>query len=559
MKIFFGVIKNPKNSKILVATLLLGAAFLVGFLYECRVSYQMEKNRAMVETVNLSRVLQEHINGSFQSTDLVLRELQSDLNAHRQLGPIDKTKYNKIFLERRLRLPQVRSFKAVDKNGEYIVDDGGLQNYSNLTDRVYFQLLKHSKDDDLVISRPVISKTNHIWVVVLARKLIDSNGKFDGVIMGTIPLSYFKNQFEKLDLGHEGLIGLYDTNLVTHVRIPWDDKNIGRKLTMSSRVKNFLESSSEYMSMDSTSPLDGVDRLVTLRKLGNYDFIVGVGLSVNQFMASWLKRTIIYFIFISLSFGVFSIFIFKYLWSQEELETQRHQAIQASKLTSLGEMAGGVAHEINNPLTIISALATRTKKNLKDSSVSIEKSEENLDRIISTVDRIAKIIRGLRAFSRDSNGDSFSNKRVSDIVEMALELCQERFKDHGVQIRVEWDSTVEIECREVQIVQVLVNLLNNSLDAIGSLKEKWIKISVQELEKTVLIVVVDSGSGINENIAEKMMMPFFTTKEIGKGTGLGLSISKGIIEAHHGKFYYQLDNEGHTSFILELKKSLKNS
>ncbi len=559
MKIFIGVIKNPKNSKILIATLLLGCAFLAGFFYECQMSYTMEKNRATVETINLTRVLQEHVNGSFQSTDLVLRELKTILETGRHQGEINKNKYNKIFLERRLRLPEVRSFKAADKNGEYIVDDGGLQNYSNLSDRAYFHALKHANDDELVISQPVISRTNHIWVVVLARRLVDSKGNFDGVILGTIPLSYFKNQFEKLDLGEEGLIGLYDMNMVTHVRIPWEDKNVGRKMELSQRFKNFINSNHSYITLDSASPLDGITRLMTFRKLGDYDFIVGVGVSDQQFMASWKKRTIIYLTFIVLSFTVFGLFLFMYLWSQEELEVQRHQAIQASKLSSLGEMAGGVAHEINNPLTIISALATRTKKNLKDSTVSIEKSEENLDKIINTVDRIAKIIRGLRAFSRDSNGDAFSKKSVQELIDMALELCGERYKENGIQLRVEWDSKAEVECREVQIVQVLVNLLNNSLDAISSLKEKWIKISTKETDKLVFIYVSDSGKGISEEVSEKMMMPFFTTKEVGKGTGLGLSISKGIIEAHHGKFYYQQDEEGHTCFVLELKKSLKYS
>ena len=95
--------------------------------------------------------------------------------------------------------------------------------------------------------------------------------------------------------------------------------------------------------------------------------------------------------------------------------------------------------------------------------------------------------------------------------------------------------------------------LNNSLDALFILPEKWVKIRVESKKDLVIIHVIDSGLGIKEEIAEQMMIPFFTTKEIGKGTGLGLSISKGIVEAHNGKFYYQREN-GHTSFVIELKK-----
>ena len=92
----------------------------------------------------------------------------------------------------------------------------------------------------------------------------------------------------------------------------------------------------------------------------------------------------------------------------------------------------------------------------------------------------------------------------------------------------------------------------------SALPEKWIEISAEDLGAKVIIRVTDSGPGVSEQVVDQIMLPFFTTKEVGKGTGLGLSISKGIIESHEGKFYYEL-NEGHTSFVLELKKYLTNS
>lgn len=558
MSIFQSVFKKSKNYKIILATVLLFLIFLSGFIYESYISYKNEIHRAEVETINLTRVLQEHINGVLKSVDLVLYELQKvtekKLNA--------KTAYlddlNKFFLERRLSIPQLRSFKAVDKNGEYIVDDSGLVTTDNLSDREYFQILKKTNMDELIISKPVISKRNHIWVIVLAKRLIDEKGNFNGMVFGTIPLEYFKEQFEKLDLGEGGLLALYDYELTTHMRIPWVDSLMGKKVPMRPVMQEFFHSNDLFVVTKSVSKIDGIERLYTTRKLENYPFVVTVGLSTKQILASWVKRTTIYTVSILFLFTFFIIFLFIFLRSQDQLEEQRNQAIQASKLSSLGEMAGGIAHEINNPLTIISALSTRTKKNLADKSISLEKSFENLDKIVLTVDRIAKIIKGLRAFSRDSNGEAFRYKKVSEVIEMTLELCQERFKDNGIEIKQYINPDVEIHCREIQIVQVLVNLLNNSLDAINNLPEKWIEISAGDLGGTVMIRVTDSGHGINPNVVDQIMLPFFTTKEVGKGTGLGLSISKGIIEAHEGKFYYEL-NEGHTSFVLELKKYLTKS
>lgn len=558
MSIFQSVVSKSKNYKIILATITLFLIFLGGFIYESYMSYKGEIRRAEVETINLTRVLQEHINGAFKSVDLVLYELQKVTENKVGASLAEREKLNKFFLERRLSLPLLRSFKAVDKNGEYIVDDSGLVNSDNLSDREYFQMLKKTNIDELVISKPVISKRNKVWVIVVGRRLVDSKGQFNGMVFGTIPIEYFKGQFEKLDLGEGGVISLFDDNLVAHIRIPWLESNVGKQIPASASMKAFFASNDLYIVSRVQSSIDGIERLYTTRKLENYPFVVNVGLSTKQILLAWKKRTAIYAISILFLFTFFIVFLFFFLRSQDQLEEQRNQAIQASKLSSLGEMAGGIAHEINNPLTIISALATRTKKNLLDKKIPIEKSADNLDKIVLTVDRIAKIIKGLRAFSRDSNGEAFKYKKVSEIIEMTLELCQERFRDHGIEIRQYINPEVEIHCREIQIVQVLVNLLNNSLDAVSDLPLKWIEISAGDLGGMVMIRVTDSGAGISQDVVDQIMLPFFTTKEVGKGTGLGLSISKGIIEAHEGKFYYEL-NEGHTSFVLELKKYLTKS
>ena len=135
-----------------------------------------------------------------------------------------------------------------------------------------------------------------------------------------------------------------------------------------------------------------------------------------------------------------------------------------------------------------------------------------------------------------------------------LALCSERFKAHGVNLQVEdLREDISFAGRPVQISQVLLNLLNNAHDAIEALAEKWIKVSFKNLEDRIRICVIDSGSGIPENVREKMMQPFFTTKAIGKGTGLGLSVSKGIIDEHQGVL--TVDHTcPNTCFVIELSK-----
>ena len=233
-----------------------------------------------------------------------------------------------------------------------------------------------------------------------------------------------------------------------------------------------------------------------------------------------------------------------------------NQLVQTAKMSSLGIMASGIAHEVNNPLAIISGLATQVKIIALREPLDREMLTDKIDRIESTVVRIAKIVKGLRSFAREGANDNFREVTLGEIFEETLEFCRERFKGAGVGLIIEnINKDIRIECQGVQISQVLLNLLSNACDAITALEEKWIKIEVADMGETIQIIVTDSGQGIDEKTAVKIFEPFYTTKEVGKGTGLGLSISKGIVEAHHGRMFLKGDSE-HTSFIVELPKKL---
>jgi C4-dicarboxylate-specific signal transduction histidine kinase len=125
---------------------------------------------------------------------------------------------------------------------------------------------------------------------------------------------------------------------------------------------------------------------------------------------------------------------------------------------------------------------------------------------------------------------------------------------HGVVLEVGIISdSLEIECRDIEISQVLLNLLNNAYDAVTDKEDKWVRIDVKETESAAIITVTDSGPGIPENIRNKITQPFFTTKELGKGTGLGLSISLGIVGAHQGNLTLDT-HSSHTCFVVTLPK-----
>lgn len=234
-----------------------------------------------------------------------------------------------------------------------------------------------------------------------------------------------------------------------------------------------------------------------------------------------------------------------------ELKAAQEALLHSSKMVALGEMAGGIAHEINNPLTIIKGHSDRIRLMLKRGALEQELVTSSAEQINKTVERISKIVAGLRNFSRDSSEVYFEPHALLDVIQDSLSFCHEKLKSHSISVEIVGDKTLNVHCSRVQISQVLVNLINNSFYAVQRLPEKWIRIEVAQVGVQAKLSVIDSGLGISPEIRSKIMDPFFTTKPIGEGTGLGLSISRGIVENHSGRL--TLDEKAtHTKFDVTL-------
>jgi PAS domain S-box-containing protein len=223
----------------------------------------------------------------------------------------------------------------------------------------------------------------------------------------------------------------------------------------------------------------------------------------------------------------------------------------SAKMASLGEMAGGIAHEVNNPLAIILGKVTNLQAELRHPEPDPDRMREDLDAIERTGLRIAKIVRGLRAFSRNGEADPKVRVSLARVVDETLELCAERLKSRNIDLRVNCPRELTVRGRPSQLSQVLMNLLGNAYDAVEKQSTPWIHLDAERRGEVVILTVTDSGKGIAPPVAARMMEPFFTTKEVGKGTGLGLSISKGIAEEHGGALRYEKAGEN-TRFTLEL-------
>jgi len=242
----------------------------------------------------------------------------------------------------------------------------------------------------------------------------------------------------------------------------------------------------------------------------------------------------------------------------KRLETEE-QLTQASKLATLGEMATGVAHELNQPLSVIKTVSSFFIKKIKSGQEIQPKTlNDMLAKVDSNVDRATKIITHMRLFARKSEV-CLVECRVTDPLDRAFDIFTQQLRVRGIEVNREYAPDLPpIMADPDRLEQVFINLLINARDAI---EERWEGRDVEPGDKRitvtsrfengqVMVEVRDTGTGIDKAHRDKIFDPFFTTKEVGKGTGLGLSISYGIVKDCGGEIRMGPDEGPGASFIV---------
>jgi C4-dicarboxylate-specific signal transduction histidine kinase len=215
--------------------------------------------------------------------------------------------------------------------------------------------------------------------------------------------------------------------------------------------------------------------------------------------------------------------------TRQELEIQKAKAEYSTRLAALGEMAGGVGHEINNPLGIIAGNTDLLRSKLMISKVDPTIWQGHVDKITEIVTRIAKIVRSLQNLARKTDSTIPEKIDLMRVIHETLDLSSEKFKMRSIKLKFQHEGPVWVLGHHVEIGQVLINLINNAYDAVKTADEKVISLSISQTDDEVILSIQDSGAGVADEIREKLFQPFFTTKAIGEGSGLGLSISRSLL------------------------------
>jgi nitrogen-specific signal transduction histidine kinase len=235
-------------------------------------------------------------------------------------------------------------------------------------------------------------------------------------------------------------------------------------------------------------------------------------------------------------------------WS-EMRDVHRH-IINTEKLASMGQMAAGVAHELNNPLSTILLYTHILGKKLKDR----DDLDHDLKLVAEESERCKKIVGNLLDFARQSRVH-VENASVHDVVQQAVDSAAATVEPNGhvVDLVVDVEPGLRADLDRDQMTQVFVNLVKNGVEAMEG-RDGAVRVSAREVEGggRIHIAVSDEGAGIPQSARDKVFQPFFTTKSIGKGTGLGLPISYGIVKMHNGTIWFDTETDRGTTFHVEL-------
>ena len=596
-----------------------------GLFMKINAEKQQEMANALKETKNFARTFEEHTLRTIRGADQAVLFLKYEFE--RQGLTIDIPRYVR---EGRFSSQPFVLMGVIAADGMFAASNQVPFVPSNLKDREHFLVHTEKDSRELFISKPVLGRSSGKWSIQMTRRINKSDGSFGGVVVIAVDPFYFTSFYKELDLGKNSSVTLVGLDGIVRARQAGLDSAVGQDVRNDSLMTRLKQT--EEGSFISRSPLDGVVRVYSYRGMKDYPLAVLVGVDEKEYFAPLQERIEGYYSLAGLISLVIVLFTFgmyyaaKHRQSAEDalknmldnlelqveertqeltrkngelelayndLRNAQSQVIHQEKMASIGQLAAGVAHEINNPLGFVMSNFESLRKyttrmvevliplrQFRDEStrldekaraaraVALSELEKNqkIDYIIGDVEsifsetldglrRVGDIVKALRLFSRVDQQGEREDYDLNEGVHNTLIVARNEIK-YIAEVRENLSVVPLISAVGGQINQVLLNLMLNAAYAI---KEKTIDgLGVIEVatyfdDTSVYCSVSDNGKGIPEHIKKDIFNPFFTTKPVGEGTGLGLSISYDIIvNKHHGEISLDSVEGLGTKFLIRL-------
>jgi signal transduction histidine kinase len=578
-----------------------GFAILMGLsLFQERNS---REEHARLETQNMARVLEEHALMTVEKIDLVLIDMQQHMSFSDTLPRREALRGSRVLHEllnsKIATIPEADVIHIANSEGDYIYSSLETVPAINIADRPFFQTHRNNRASGLVISQPLLSRTLGTWAITLSRRLSTPDGRFAGIVNVIISLRNFEKFYATLDMGSHGAVLLRDADMRLLARYPRLEANMGKPMPNHPLLK-FLGNGMEQGTYNEISPADGTKRIYSFRRVGKYPLYVLAAIADRDYLSEWRKHVIWYSIvgivifFASLVLALLAragllrqvaaeaeladhhehleLLVnertaelnernIEIQQAYDDLKKVQSQLLQQDKMASVGQLAAGVAHEINNPMGfIISNLGSLGKyveklaayldadermmagcdPTVREMAIQ-ERQKYKIDRIRKDMpdlihessdgaQRVRQIVQDLKSFSR-VDGGKFASADINEGLASTLSIAANELK-YKTTVTREFGVLPRVWCNIGQLNQVFLNMLVNAAHAIVNHGE--ISITTWEEGGTVRIAISDTGGGIPPENLKRIFDPFFTTKEVGKGTGLGLAIAYDIVVNKHG-------------------------
>ena len=523
----------------LVTVTLVATVIVVGLGLRLTATRRAESEAlARIQSRNLAQALEQSISGTIQRIDLALGSVAGEVEDTWQHGHLNQARMEQYLTMEGKLLPWPGIIWISDASGRAVVGNRPISTVPPWASRWWFQYCQAHPDAGLVISKPNIGFYTRKWVIPCVRRYNLPDGSFGGVVVIPFSVEYLQTLLMGYDVGPRGTLSLWDRDggfIAAYPPFLADPgAGIGKPLG-SSQFKAFIESGAQEAQHFGTRPADQVTRLFTDRRLKGAPMVVGAGLAEADYLAQWRTDRLRTLLIVGASLlGIWAVaWFFWQSWRGRERHTRalallQAQLLQAQKMESLGTLAGGIAHDMNNVLGGILGMAELGL----EAELPGTQGQRSFSAIIRATDRAGKMVRSLLSFARQSPAEAHE-VALNEILREEAGLLE---RTTLAKVHLEMDFAPDLQPilgDPGALTHAFMNLCVNAVDAMPA--QGTLTLRTRNLDAAwIEVVVEDTGTGMSPEVLAKALDPFFTTKGVGKGTGLGLAMVYSTVKAHRG-------------------------